>query len=347
MRINYKHRNRVFLAALLVLMIALVAAFVSNFFSKQVVDHDPATNGHISLPEVKYFSIVNSEVEKNVSEERLVAVVIENHPDSRPQSGVGEAEVVYEMVAEGGITRFLALFQKSAREVGPVRSARPYFAELADSHEAVFAHVGGSPEVLENIKLGKYAGLLDLNEFWFADFFTRVKWRTAPHNTYSQVEKLRSFSKKDSLKPEKINLDFQSECKTPSLAANNVSIDFSKPSFFVDYSYNASSRSYDRFVSKQRDIDKDSGSQRSPKTLIVLETSITPVTGDTVGRVNIKTTSQGKAWFFSCGGVQEGEWKREAGQQYQYSLEDGSVPQVLSGQVWVHAVEHGKASWGE
>lgn len=79
-------------------------------------------------------------------QKRPVAVMIENHPDSRPQSGLSSADIVYEAVAEGGITRFLAIFlcDNEPQWVGPVRSARTYFLDWVSEYNAIYAHVGGA-----------------------------------------------------------------------------------------------------------------------------------------------------------------------------------------------------------
>src|SRR3989344_6912600 len=112
----------------------------------------------------KYEAINGIYVEEIVSTLRPLAVMVENHPDARPQSGLSEADIVYETLAEGGITRFLVLFQsRAANEIGSVRSARDYFAEIANEWGALYAHVGGSNEVIANLKKGIYENLDDAN----------------------------------------------------------------------------------------------------------------------------------------------------------------------------------------
>jgi hypothetical protein len=95
-------------------------------------------------------------VEKEKTTRKPIAVVVENHPDARPQSGLNDAALVFETFAEGGITRFLAVFQENdVANIGPVRSARPYFVEWATSLKALFAHVGGNIDALDLISSKK------------------------------------------------------------------------------------------------------------------------------------------------------------------------------------------------
>ena len=108
------------------------------------------------------------------------AVMIDNHPDARPSSGLAAANLVFEVPVEGGMTRYMAVFDATTTvdQIGPVRSARPYFVELADALGAVYAHVGGSPDGLNLItSLPKFR---DLNEFWNGKYFWRSAKRDAP-----------------------------------------------------------------------------------------------------------------------------------------------------------------------
>ena len=118
-----------------------------------------------------------------------VLVMIDNHSAARPQSGIDKADVVYEIMAEGGITRYMALFYTQAAEkIGPVRSARYYFVQLAKGMDLPYAHVGGSTDGLSTISK---LGVKDMNEISNAGgYFWRDKSRKAPHNTYTSTEKL-------------------------------------------------------------------------------------------------------------------------------------------------------------
>jgi len=121
-----------------------------------------------------------------------VAVMIDNHPDARPQSGIEKAGLVYEAEVEGYYTRLMAVFsdENEVVKIGPVRSARPYFVDWANELNAVYAHCGGSPEALVNIE---QKGIVDLNEIYSGRFFWRATDRSAPHNIYLSAKNFNKF----------------------------------------------------------------------------------------------------------------------------------------------------------
>lgn len=280
-------------------------------------------------------------VEPAVAGRRPVAVMVENHPDSRPQSGLSKAEVVYEMVAEGGITRYMALFQQDADSIGPVRSARDYYAELADSWGALYVHVGGSPEVLELLKQGTYKHITDVNEFYQADYFERIKTRLAPHNTYTSTSKLleyQSLAPKDAAPDAVHPFTFAESATAATEPASTITINFSLPSYKALFTYDSATKKYLRTIAGKSDIDALTKEQLAPKTIIVQLTDIAPIPGDDKFRVNIRTTGTGKAHVFQNGSVTTGTWKREAGKPAQYLDASGNAIALNLGQIWIALV---------
>jgi hypothetical protein len=126
------------------------------------------------------------QVQPQSAQRPVTGIMIENSPDARPQSGLQDAGVVYEAIAEAGITRFLAVFQDSRPGyIGPVRSLRPYYLDFATPYQASIAHVGGSPEALATVRNGHYR---DIDQFFNSKYYTRIKSRTAPHNVYTNFD---------------------------------------------------------------------------------------------------------------------------------------------------------------
>jgi len=126
---------------------------------------------------------------------RIAAVMIDNYPiDARPQSGLHDAEIVYEVEAEGGITRYMALYLTSKpAKIGPVRSARTYFVELARPYNALFAHAGENDDVWGPLKLLRADGFADMEEIvGTPEAFWRDNTREMPHNLYTSVTRLRA-----------------------------------------------------------------------------------------------------------------------------------------------------------
>ena len=131
-------------------------------------------------PVEKYYSHLNGiEVASKADLSRPVtAIMIENSPDARPHSGLKQAEVVYEAIAEGGITRFLTLFQQHKPQlIGPVRSLRMYYVDWLAPYQASVAHVGGSHASLQEVRNGKYR---DIDQFFNGSSYWRANDRRPP-----------------------------------------------------------------------------------------------------------------------------------------------------------------------
>ncbi|MGB9680810.1 MAG: DUF3048 domain-containing protein, partial [Minisyncoccia bacterium] len=117
-----------------------------------------------------------------------LAVSIENHPESRPQSGLDKASLIFESPTEGGITRFLAFFvENDVQKLGPVRSARTYFLDWLSEFDGIFAHCGGNADALALIP--SY-NIKDLDEFNFPKIYWRTYDRYPPHNLYTKTDNL-------------------------------------------------------------------------------------------------------------------------------------------------------------
>jgi hypothetical protein len=149
----------------------------------------------VKKPDPVYYSTLTG---KKVKDEAMTtwptaAIMIENSPDARPQSGLKQAGVVYEAIAEGGITRFLALYQEDKPTlIGPVRSLRPYFVDWLTPYNASVVHVGGSSAALKRIRNGEYR---DIDQFFNASTYWRSTDRYAPHNVYTNFNRIDALKK--------------------------------------------------------------------------------------------------------------------------------------------------------
>lgn len=273
-----------------------------------------------------------------------LAVVIENHPDARPQSGLNKASLVYETFAEGGITRFLAFFQEEdVAELGPVRSARVYFVEWANSYKAFFAHVGGNADALDLIKTNK---IYDLNQFYFGSYFWRDIKRYAPHNVYTTTDKLRAAgqSKGYPAVNDKIpSLLFKKEVAEANRPADySFTINFNQ-SFAVSYAYSAAENVFKRSILGVKQTDKNTGEQIVAKNVLVGFSDFSYGTSR-IGeqKVNIRTTGSGTAVIYIDGVRSTGTWKRPT-QDSIMRFYDGSGSEVKlnPGTTWVEFVPTG------
>ena len=128
-------------------------------------------------------------VTENNAYRHPIAVMIDDHAGARPQSGLNAASVVWHAPAEGGIPRYMAIFQdRLPEDLGPVRSARSYYIAWAAEWRAVYVHAGGSPQALATLAArGRGQYVYNADEFRYSTYFRRVSDRFPPHNLYTNL----------------------------------------------------------------------------------------------------------------------------------------------------------------
>ncbi len=265
-----------------------------------------------------------------------LAVMIENHTDARPQSGLGSADIVYEAVAEGGITRFMAVVYCDAQAkdvlMAPVRSARTYFIDWASTYqEPLYTHVGGAnlpgpSDALGQLEQYRWAGKNNLNQFsigfpTFARNYSRItladgKSLATEHTMETSSERLWKFAKDN----RKITSwagaskfqpwEFKDEAQEKG-TTSSVSYDFweNYKDFSVNWAYDSQSNSYRRNMAGEPHVDLNDGQQIAVKNVVILLTS-------EKGPINENkhmlygTTGTGKAIVFQDGQAVQANWKK-------------------------------------
>lgn len=265
----------------------------------------------------------------------VTGVMIENSPDARPQAGLKDAGVVFEAIAEGGITRFLALYQEAQPEyVGPVRSVRSYYLDWLKGFDAAVAHVGGSAEALQRIR---NEGIKDLDQSFNPGSYQRVSSRYAPHNVYTSLASLIDLGRSKGFDSSSFT-GFGRKAEAPAAAeaitARAIDIHISGPLYNVHYDYDAASNSYRRVMAGLPHTDERSGQQISPKVVIamVIPYSIHP------NGVNSQygTIGSGKAYIFQDGVAVEGTWSKASDKdQVIFGDANGAPIGMNPGQTWI------------
>ena len=309
----------------------------------------PTPASHIATtapePDPEYFSPLTGNKVKSeaVTKQAVTAIMIENSPDARPHSGLKDAGVVYEAIAEGGITRFVALYQESKPSlVGPVRSLRPYFVDWLAPYQASVAHVGGSAKALNTVRNGKFR---DIDQFFNADYYWRASDRYAPHNVYTSFAKLDALNKAKGYTTSK----FESFPRTDgepaeTLNATKVSINVSSSSYNLRYIYSKKSNAYKRYYEGNVPHNDREKGQLIPKVVVALHVNESTVMEDGA-RERITTSGSGKAEIFQNGTVIKATWKK-ASQFKPLTLVDanGKEIELVRGQTWITAVPNGRGS---
>jgi hypothetical protein len=277
------------------------------------------------------------EVENDsITKRQVTAIMIENSPAARPQSGIKTAGVVFEAIAEGGITRFLTLFQESRPGlIGPVRSLRPYYIDWLAPFDAAVAHVGGSYNALNEIRSGLYK---DIDQFFNGNSYWRASDRYAPHNVYTNFDKLDELNKsKGYITSSFTGFARKAEAPVAVSDASKIDIDISSADFAVHYDYDKPTNSYLRSEGGQVHNDREGG-QLAPKVAIVIKVPMH--TGFEDGyREQMDTFGSGPAYVFQDGTITQGIWDKP-NRTSQIGFKDGSGKAIAlnPGQTWITVI---------
>ncbi|MHA6482745.1 DUF3048 domain-containing protein [Paenibacillus sp. strain BS8-2] len=278
------------------------------------------------------------------SKSRPIAVMINNFSAARPQSGLSNADVVWEVLAEGGITRLVAIFQSTEAvtdTIGPIRSNRKYLIDIADSYGAVMAHAGGSPEAYGILQKQSKPYLDEITNA--GSYFWRSKDRKAPHNLYSSLEKLREGSSKKKYSEDKPVpvYQFSSEGTVAAAAvteeARDITIKFlTNDGYKVGYHYEETTGLYSRTINDKPHTDLNNNQTLAASNLIVFET--THRTLDDVGRLSVDLESGGKAYLFQKGKKTDIDWVSASDGMIRFATSDGAEITLLPGKTYIHIV---------
>lgn len=285
------------------------------------------------------YPLTGLEVEDGELSQRPVAVMINNHPNARPQSGLHKADVVYEVLSEGKITRFLAIFQSELPDViGPVRSAREYYVDLSKGYNALYISHGWSPIAKEKLEAGEADYLNGL--FYDGTLFWREDHRKAPHNSYISNENILkgAVSNNYEITAEVEPFSFLSEEELESLKgepANKFVVKYdNSQTWHAAYEYNQTEQMYSRFSDNDQTVDLESGEPIKLSNVLVVEMDHDTI--DDYGRRGIDLTSGGKAILLQNGLKQEVEWENRDGRII--PVKNGEIVKFIPGRTWVNIV---------
>lgn len=300
---------------------------------------------------------------------RPLAVMIENHTEARPQSGLSSADVVYEAVAEGGITRFMGVFlcNLSDVQVGPVRSARTYFLDWLSEYDALYAHVGGANTPGPANALGqiiKY-GIHDLNQFsigfptFWRDYQRLGRPVATEHTMYSTTQKLweigakRGWVATDEDTGKSWDANFVSwkfkadnEKQSSNTSATKINVEFWQgyADFAVRWDFDNTCNCYKRSNGGASHVDFNNKQQMAAKNVVVQFEKESHANDGYENNAHLLygTTGTGKALFFQDGKVIEGKWiKQSRTTRSKFVDSKGSEIAFNRGLIWIETVPEG------
>ncbi|XID90487.1 DUF3048 domain-containing protein [Paenibacillaceae bacterium WGS1546] len=272
---------------------------------------------------------------------RPFAVMINNLAPARPQSGMTQADVVWEVLAEGGITRFIAIFQSKefADPIGPIRSIRPYYIQVGEFYGSVLVHAGASNDGFAILQNQKKAHLDEITNA--GAYFYRDKSRKAPHNVYSTLEQLREGAAKRKYEETATVPTMRFSGEPPELAnaatAEQIDIRFMLKDYKVSYAYDSAKSLYFRSINDKPHIDKNNDEQLSAANLVVF--SAKHDIQDSEGRLAIDLNSGGEAILFQGGKAIPCRWER-SGDDVVRLVKDGRELPFLPGVTYYHVVQN-------
>ncbi len=271
--------------------------------------------------------------------QRPVLATINNHPLARPQSGISDADIIYELAAEGNVTRFLAVFQSELpEEIGPIRSARDYFVHIAKGLDAFYVAHGYSPDAKDLLQTGFVDNVNGMQ--YDGTLFHRSKERKAPHNSYISKENIfAALEKTNSPKEMSVIPVFSFHesiegAKIGDIASMLVVRYGTDPDFTSTYSYDAEKGTYNRMVKGLLTVDKSDEKPVELSNILIFETVHHTI--DDVGRQSVDIESGGKGMLFQAGIAKEIEWENIDG--VLTPMENGVPAKLVPGKTWVNVV---------
>lgn len=306
----------------------------------QVETPEPQEPEEPAKPTFKYTAPLTGLGTNEELPKRIMMVMINNAPQARPQSGLDKADIVYEILAEGAVTRFVGIYHSQKPEViGPVRSIRPYYVDIGSGFDAIMVHAGGSPDALHTLNS---QGMAHMDEIYNSgSSFWRESFRKAPHNLYTDLDKLWKGAE---------SLGFRMEAEIPELTFTEESQEaVGSPAkkinvrvtgqYQISYEYDEALKRYKRFTMDKAHIDLTTKQQLSAVNLLVLASPHKIL--DKEGRRDVDVFGPGKGYLFQRGKAQEITWERKGGLIRAY--DDGKEIPMYPGNTWVNIIPNSPA----
>ncbi len=280
---------------------------------------------------------------------RPVAVMINNHSEARPQSGLTSADIVYETNAEGGITRYLGIFWSNApAKVGPIRSLRQYYLEWASEYDPLLIRDGCAESTDP-----KANACGNVRTYGIKDLGTIGAWRWndgrryAPHNEYSSITNAWDYAKKkgwDSFPSSIKAFEFKNDAdvkergeKTVVKTVLHMRLN-NRGAYDAIWTYDSQTNSYFRKIGGNIDIDQETGTQVSAKNIVIQRVKMHP-SSDGTARVVISTEGEGDAVILQDGKIINGKWKKTSRTDRTMFYDDKGKPIKFNrGRIWIAAI---------
>ena len=332
-----KLKKEVFIVGGLIL-IAILAGLIFFLSGDSKKDKKEGKETTTTVAAEKKLSIVDVNDKR-----RPFAVMINNVGVARPlQSGLQDAMIIYEMIVEGGITRYMAVFNQNAttERIGSIRSSRHYYLDYALENDAIYVHHGQSPQAASDFgALGIDRIVADNGNTGWRDKSLNV---SSEHTLFTNIEKLKNgIGKKRNERNKDLLLNYSVDSiDMASIAnnkvANNVKIVYSN--IVTDtYEYDANAKVYKRSVNGKAHTDYVTGKQYTFKNILVYQVANSNLNdGENKGRQTISNIGNGTGYYISEGYAIPITWEKSSrGAQTVYRYENGEELKVNDGNTFI------------
>ncbi len=271
-------------------------------------------------------------------------VMIDNQTKARPQKNLDKADIVYEMICEGNITRFMAgFYSRDPVAVGPIRSTRMYYVHIAEAYNNMLVHIGGNEDALAYLRQSDIQDVCDIKTA--GGYFYRTADRKSPHNGYIKTERLEQFRNRRKF-PAAPLYEFPKGDMSGGEYYDFLSIKYGTSKYLntVAWEYNSRTGLYQRYLNNVAYYTED-GDAVTSANVIIIEV---PYTGETVPingyQTKMDINSEGNAVFYRDGLRFTGRWSKASPSDHFVFVLDDSTPYLLAeGNTWAQHV--GKMSW--
>lgn len=270
---------------------------------------------------------------------RVVGVMFDNHPRARWQAGLKDAEIIYEFEVEGTYTRYLGFYLLNDPEnLGPIRSARPYFITKALEFDSIYVRVGGSEAAksdIRNLGIADIDGLSSSpNVFW------RKSHKKMPNNLYTSMDIIRKTAEERSYREKGKDLNFlfyEEDTDIQGDPGKDIIIKYNKENS-TQYIYNKEKKLYFRYKDGQEHIDEEDNSSINCKNIILQKVNTRVI--DNEGRLSMDLIDRGEGLYFSNGSKQDIKWVKDSREgSTLYLNENGDEIHLNPGVTWIQIVK--------
>jgi hypothetical protein len=335
---------------LLIVVIIVILTLLGGLLYFLIGSKDKNSNVDDDSSQVQVQTTAKLKIVNPDTTSRPYAIMINNHGTARPlQSGLQDAYIIYEMIVEGGLTRYMALFlDQNTERIGSIRSARHYFLDYALENDAIYVHHGNSPQAKSDFSTLGIDRIEVSNSTGWRDTDLRKQGIAYEHTLFTSIDKLSNgLSGKRTERNNNLLLDYSVDeldlaTYDGAVSANSVSIKYSS-SVVSSYEYDAENKVYKRFVNGKEHTDYVTGDQYTFKNIITYQVANSTIEGDKKGRQTLSNIGSGSGYYISDGYAVPITWEKTSrSSQTVYKFLNGETIVVNDGNTFIQIQPKGQ-----